>query len=48
MTDSSFLGRVSSSLSDNSKTMTDSDSDGSNNTSELSVFDQTFSEWEFR
>ena len=48
MTDSSFPGWVTSSVSENFKTMSDSDSDGSIDTSELSVFDQTFSEWEFR
>ncbi len=48
MTDSAFPGRVSASFSDSSKMMTDSDSDGCNDTSESSVFDQTFSEWEFK
>ena len=48
MTDSTFLGRVNSSASNNSKMMSDSDSESCNDTSDLSVFDQTFSEWEFR
>ncbi len=48
MTDSAFSGWVTSSCSDSLKTMTDSDSDSCNDTSDLSVFDQTFSEWEFK
>ncbi len=47
MTDSVFPGRVTSSFSDKLKTMTDSDSDSCDDSSDLSVFDQTFSEWEF-
>ncbi len=46
MTD--FPGRVNSVDRDSSRTLSKTDSESENDTSNLSVFDQTFSEWEFR
>ncbi len=46
MTD--FLGWVNSVDRDSSRTLSDTDSDSENDMSNLSVFNQMFSEWEFR
>ncbi len=48
MTDFPFLGWVNSVDGDSMRMLSETESDSENDTSNLSVFDQTFSEWEFR
>ncbi len=48
MTDLSFPGQVTSTDCESSRTLSETDSESENDTSDVSVFDQTFSEWEFR
>ncbi len=48
MTDFPLLGWVNSVDRDSSRTLSETDSESENDLSNLSVFDQTFSEWEFR
>ncbi len=43
-----FSGQVNSVDEDSSRTLSDGDSDSDNDMTNLSVFNQTFSEWEFR
>ncbi len=48
MTDFPFPGLVNQALDVKSKVSSDSESESGNDETDLSVFDQTFSEWEFR
>ncbi len=48
MTDFPLPGWVNSVDGDSTRTLSETESDSENDTSDLSVFDHTFSEWEFR